>query len=47
MNISLQAGDALDLPAYTAHEAVAGLSGCVCYESPRTEENPTLRVDQN
>lgn len=31
--ISLQAGDALDIPAYTAHEAKVGLSGCVCYES--------------
>ena len=31
--ISLQTGDALDLPANTAHEAKAGFSGCVCYES--------------
>lgn len=30
---SLQPGDALDVPANTMHEATAGLSGCVCYES--------------
>ncbi len=40
--ISLQPGDTLDLPAYTAHEAVAGISGCVCYESPRQALNPPL-----
>jgi quercetin dioxygenase-like cupin family protein len=31
--ISLQPGDGLDLPADTAHSAVAGISGCVCYEA--------------
>jgi mannose-6-phosphate isomerase class I len=31
--ISLQPGDGLDLPAGTVHEAVAGISGCVCYEA--------------
>lgn len=40
--ISLQPGDTLDLPAYTPHEAVAGISGCVCYESPRQVLNPPL-----
>lgn len=30
---SLQPGDALDLPALTAHTATAGISGCVCYEA--------------
>lgn len=31
--ISLQAGDALDLPADTLHSAVAGINGVVCYEA--------------
>lgn len=39
---SLQAGDALELPAGTAHSAVAGIAGAVCYESPLPEENPAL-----
>lgn len=39
-DISMQPGDTLDLPAMTVHEAVAGLTGCACYESPA--ENPTL-----
>lgn len=30
--ITLQAGDALDVPAQTQHRAVAGFSGVVCYE---------------
>ncbi len=30
---SLQPGDALDLPAGKVHSAVAGISGCVCYEA--------------
>ncbi|HSD56057.1 MAG TPA: hypothetical protein VLA92_02805 [Candidatus Saccharimonadales bacterium] len=30
--ISIQPGDALDIPANTFHEAVAGISGCVFYE---------------
>lgn len=29
---SLQPGDGLDLPANTEHSAIAGISGCVCYE---------------
>lgn len=33
---SLQPGDALDIPAGTAHSALAGISGCVCYEDRRT-----------
>lgn len=40
--ISLQPGDTLDLPAYAPHEAVAGISGCVCYESPRQVLNPPI-----
>lgn len=40
--VSLQPGDALELPAHTAHQAVASFSGCVCYESPRLDQNPTL-----
>ena len=40
--ISLQPGDALDLPSYTAHEALAGISGCVCYESPSAVLNPAI-----
>ncbi len=36
--LSLQPGDALDVPAFTALESVAGINGCVCYESvPRTK----------
>lgn len=31
--ISMQPGDTLDLPANTMHSAVAGLGGCVCYET--------------
>jgi quercetin dioxygenase-like cupin family protein len=31
--ISLQAGDALELPANTIHSAVAGMNGCACYEA--------------
>ena len=40
--ISLQAGDALDLPARMVHEATAGISGCVCYEFPRLSDNPAV-----
>ena len=32
--ISLQAGDAFELPAGTTYQAIAGFSGVVCYESP-------------
>lgn len=34
--ISMQPGDAMDLPANTMHEAVAGISGVVCYEAHGT-----------
>lgn len=44
--ISMQPGDSLDLPAGTVHEAVAGISGVVCYESPKTAENPPVSVTQ-
>jgi len=40
--IWLQAGDAFDLPAGTVHEAKAGFSGVVCYESPILSANPTI-----
>ena len=40
--ISLQPGDALDLPGSTAHAALAGISGCVCYESPAPALNPAI-----
>ena len=36
----LQAGDALDLPSGITHEAKAGFSGVVCYESPPLSRNP-------
>ena len=42
--VTLQAGDALELPANTIHEAKAGFSGCVCYESPLTSNNPVIGV---
>lgn len=45
--ISLQAGDALDVPAYSAHEATAGLTGCVCYVSPKPDQNPILSIDND
>jgi quercetin dioxygenase-like cupin family protein len=32
--ITLQAGDTLDIPSGTDHKAKAGFSGVVCYESP-------------
>lgn len=32
-SITLQSGDALDLPANTIHQALAGFSGCALYES--------------
>jgi quercetin dioxygenase-like cupin family protein len=31
--ITLQSGDALDLPAKTVHRALVGFSGCAMYES--------------
>ena len=36
----LQAGDALDVPANTMHEATAGFAGCICYEYPPEATNP-------
>lgn len=38
--ISLQPGDSLELPAGTIHQAIAGISGVVCYESPKPSDNP-------
>jgi quercetin dioxygenase-like cupin family protein len=40
--ISLQPGDTLDIPAGTAHEAEAGISGCIYYESPAPAQNPMI-----
>ncbi len=40
--MAMQAGDALELPAGTIHQAVAGLTGCTVYESPPTKQNPSL-----
>ncbi len=40
--ISLQAGDALDIPALAVHSALGGFSGCAIYESPVTSENPPI-----
>ncbi len=40
--ISLQAGDALDIPAYTVHSALGGFSGCAIYESPVINDNPAI-----
>lgn len=31
---SLQPGDTLEIPANNYYEAAAGISGCVCYQSP-------------
>jgi quercetin dioxygenase-like cupin family protein len=36
--ITLQSGDALDLPASTVHHALVGFSGCAMYESHTTPE---------
>jgi quercetin dioxygenase-like cupin family protein len=40
--ISLQPGDALEIPANTPHEAIVGMSGCVCYEQPDASKKDTL-----
>jgi quercetin dioxygenase-like cupin family protein len=42
--ISLQAGDTLTLPANTPHQALAGMSGCVCYEFPQIADNPIIPI---
>lgn len=34
--LSLQPGDALDLPEQTVYEVQAGFTGCACYQSPPT-----------
>ena len=31
--VTLQSGDAMDLPAHTSHQALVGFSGCAVYES--------------
>ena len=40
----LQAGDAFELPSGTIHRAKAGFSGCVCYESPAQDKNPSVKA---
>lgn len=35
--ISVQPGDALDIPAETQSSAQAGISGCVCYQYTTTD----------
>ena len=44
--IPLQAGDGLDMPANTIHEANAGFAGCICYESPPESQNPVVPINQ-
>ena len=38
MNFSMQPGDALPIPADVSFETTAGISGCICYETP-TKQN--------
>jgi quercetin dioxygenase-like cupin family protein len=40
--ISLQAGDALQIPAMTVHRLTAGIAGVSIYESPLPTENPAI-----
>ena len=40
--IALQAGDALNIPAFVPHQALAGFAGSVCYESPLPAQNPSI-----
>jgi quercetin dioxygenase-like cupin family protein len=42
--IAMQAGDALTIPAYMPHSAVAGFAGCVCYESPLMAQNESIKA---
>ena len=35
-------GQTFTLPAGTRHSAVAGTSGCLCWESPKLDDNPTM-----
>jgi quercetin dioxygenase-like cupin family protein len=37
-------GQTFVLPAGTRHSAVAGPNGCVCWESPKLDDNPTIEV---
>lgn len=37
---NFQAGDAMEIPAGTVHEATAGFTGCTCYESPPQQSSP-------
>ncbi len=41
--ISLQAGDALNLPAHTIYETTAGINGCACYESRLSDQPEALQ----
>ena len=40
--ISLQAGDALQIPAMTVHRMTAGIAGVSVYESPKLADNPAV-----
>lgn len=40
--ISMQPGDALDLPAGTSHSAIAGFTGAVCYEARADDSSDKL-----
>jgi len=40
--LSMQPGDTLDIPAYTARSAVIGLGGCVYYQFPAEKLNPAI-----
>jgi quercetin dioxygenase-like cupin family protein len=40
--IPLQTGDTLHIPSNTMYSATAGFMGCVCYQNPTTNENPTV-----
>jgi quercetin dioxygenase-like cupin family protein len=35
--VSIQPGDTLEIPANMPHDAIAGISGCVCYEYPASK----------
>jgi hypothetical protein len=45
-DVSLQPGDALDIPAYTVHGALAGINGAICYEFPTPADNPIIPLEK-
>ncbi len=42
--ITLQSGDALDLPAGTEHHALVGFSGCAIYESHGSSSGANVKI---